>query len=51
LVLGLRRLGWEMLFLDRIAPEMCFDYIGPPAPLEDSLCLLNVMGYLDDEEI
>jgi hypothetical protein len=94
-LLGLRRLGWEVLFLDWIEPEMCVDSAGRPASFEDSenlryflavmrafglhesfslTCrggaqttglarrevleraaradiLLNVMGYLDDEEI
>ena len=94
-LLGFRRLGWDVLFIDRLEPEMCIDEAGRPAPLEESLnlryflkvmrdfglkdafhllynCgqhslglsrarvlqrvaaapfLLNVMGYLDDEEI
>src|SRR5262245_5987843 len=35
-LLGLRRLGWEVLFLDRIEPEMCVDSAGRPASFEDS---------------
>src|SRR5262245_66610172 len=94
-LLGLRRLGWDVLFLDRLSPEMCVDETGRPALCEESLnvryflrvmqdfglgeafsliyncgerviglsrkeliervagaaVLLNVMGYLDDEEI
>jgi hypothetical protein len=94
-LLGFRRLGWDVLFIDRLDPEMCVDEAGQPAPFEQSLnlryflkvmrhfglndafhlvynrgehCLgmsrtrvlervaaapflLNVMGYLDDEEI
>src|SRR5262245_61144124 len=94
-LLGLRRLGWDVLFVDRLEPQMCVDDAGAPAPLEESLnlryarkvmdafglgnvycliynrgerilglsrqqllenaaaadLLLNVMGYLDDEEI
>lgn len=94
-LLGFRRLGWAVLFIDWLAPEMCVDETGKPAPfaeslnlryflrvlkdfgLCDSFCLiynrgeqliglpreqvleraaaadvfLNVMGYLDDEEI
>src|SRR4051812_19245040 len=94
-LLGLRRLGCQVLFLDRLSPEMCVDGTGRPAPLRDSLnlryflgvmrefglgdafsliynhgeqviglsreqflvraagadLLINVMGYLDDEEI
>jgi hypothetical protein len=94
-LLGFRRLGWEVLFLDRLAPEMCVDDAGQPTGLDESLnlryflrvmeqfglrdafcliynrgervigwprervleraagadLLLNVMGYLDDEDI
>lgn len=94
-VLGFRRLGWRVLFLDRLDREMCRDESGAPCTLERSVnlryfldvmrrfgleedfCLidrgsgetvglsrrrvverargsaflLNVMGFLDDEEI
>ena len=94
-LLGLRRLGWDVLFIDRIDPAICVDESGAQAPLAESLnlryflrvlkqfgledrfcllcdgttrtiglsrrealerassadCLLNVMGYLDDDEI
>jgi hypothetical protein len=94
-LLGFKRLGWEVLFLDRLEPEMCADEAGTPCPVERSpnvdfvrkvmdrfdlrgafavLCsrgtrvvgmprrevidrtrkaalLLNVMGFLQDEEI
>lgn len=93
-LLGFRRLGWDVLFLDRLEPEMCVDAAGSPAPVAQSLnvewfadvmrtcglerssallvngrsvfgldrahvlhrvrrsaLLLNVMGYLDDEEL
>ncbi len=94
-VLGLRRLGWDVLFVDRLEPGMCHDANGRACPLEQSvnfayfrdvvarfdlgdsaalLCqgaalsiglpraevlerarrsamVLNVMGFLDDEEI
>lgn len=94
-VLGLRQLGWDVLFIDRIDPEMCVDAEGRPCAFDrsvnlayftrvmrafdlmDSACLiynqgeehvglgrrellerassslilLNVMGFLDDEEI
>jgi glycosyltransferase involved in cell wall biosynthesis len=93
--LGLRRLGWDVLLLDRLEPDMCRDAQGRPCSPEESanlgyfvdvmsgfgfessfalLCdrgarfiglsraevrqrisrcafLLNVMGFLDDEEI
>jgi hypothetical protein len=94
-LLGFRRLGWDVLFIDRLEPEMCADTEGRAAPLADSQnlgyflkvmrdfgladdfallydrgrnvvgptrrqvlarvsqseLLLNVMGYLDDEEV
>jgi hypothetical protein len=93
-LLGFRRLGWNVLFLDRLEPEMCVDANGNPVQVERSVnleyfaevmrtcglerscallvngqsvfgldrvrvlervrrsaLLLNVMGYLDDEEL
>ena len=94
-VLGFRKLGWEVLFLDRLEPAMCLDEAGAPVPPEGSRhlayfvdvmrrfgldgsygliseggtlavglgrseilervrrssALINVMGFLDDEEI
>jgi glycosyltransferase involved in cell wall biosynthesis len=94
-LLGFKRLGWRVLFLDRLEPDMCVDDSGRPCPLERSINLryfteimkrfeledsftliynsgerfiglsrrqilertnqsafiLNVMGFLDDEEI
>ena len=94
-LLGFRRLGWEVHFVDRLTADMCVDASGRPADFRDSLnleyvdrvmesfgladrwtviyesgldvagrphaeavdaarrsaLLLNVMGYLDDDEI
>jgi hypothetical protein len=94
-LLGLRRLGYEVLFLDWLSPEMCVDQTGRAVALEHSsnlryflqvmegfdlgrdfalfynrgeqvigqprtlvlermrqaVCFINVMGYLNDEEI
>jgi hypothetical protein len=95
-VLGFMKLGWDVIFLDRLEPSMCVDETGAPAPLIDAsanvryfrevmqrfglegryglLCdggshvigldraeilervsasaaLINVMGFLTDEEI
>lgn len=94
-LLGFRRLGWDVLFLDRLEPEMCRDENGGPCDperspnlryflrvmerfgfgeqfslsygggartfglpraevlerLRNSVLLLNVMGFLDDEEL
>src|SRR5207302_3452478 len=94
-LLGFKRLGWDVLFLDRLGPEMCVDAAGQPCAFErsynaryfmnvmerfglqdqcallykqgeqaiglsrgqvlerarDAEFLLNVMGFLTDEEI
>ena len=94
-LLGLLRLGCDVVFLDSLSPEMCIAATGQPTTLDwsenlhyvrqvmqqfglgdklailckhgretigqprakvlerasESACLLNVMGYLDDEEI
>lgn len=94
-LLGFRRLGWEVLLIDVLTAEMCFDAAGNPCSLEHSInlavlnnvmnrfglednfvllfnngeryigksrkqvlnlvdrsvVLLNIMGFLDDEEI
>jgi hypothetical protein len=38
-LLGFRRLGWDVLFLDEIRPEMCRDERGEPCRLEESVNL------------
>jgi hypothetical protein len=38
-LLGFRRLGWKVLFVDRLEPEMCFDEAGRPCAVEDSVNL------------
>jgi hypothetical protein len=94
-LLGFRRLGWDVLFVDRLEPEMCVGENGEPSSFADSAnlrylaevmerfglvdswsllydggrevaglgrdeviertagsaLLINVMGYLEDEEI
>jgi hypothetical protein len=42
-LLGFRKLGWEVLFLDRLEPEMCVDAAGAPSSVEASV---NI-AYLD----
>jgi len=45
-LLGFRKLGWDVLFLDRLQPEMCHDEKGNCVPAESSwnVCYLrNVM--------
>jgi hypothetical protein len=36
LLLGFRRLGWDVLFIDRLEPDMCADESGRPAQFEES---------------
>ena len=42
-LLGFRRLGWDVLLLDRLEPEMCVDAQGRPVRPSDSVNL----AYLD----
>ena len=35
-LLGFKRLGWDVLFLDRLEPQMCVDEGGAPCPVDDS---------------
>jgi hypothetical protein len=35
-LLGLRDLGWDAVFVDRLEPEMCLDARGRPCPVEES---------------
>jgi hypothetical protein len=49
-LLGFKRLGWEVLFLDQLEPEMCVDATGQPCPLEQSVnlrYLVEVMTSFD----
>src|SRR3954464_1885967 len=46
-LLGFRRLGWDVLFLDRLEPDMCLDAAGrpcPPAASENYRYLCDVLG-------
>jgi hypothetical protein len=47
-LLGLRRLGWEVLFLDRLLPAMCVDAAGSRVPLEESLNLRYFLRVMED---
>ena len=38
-LLGFRRLGWDVLFVDRLEPDMCVDGHGQPTTLEASVNL------------
>ena len=49
-LLGFRRLGWDVLFLDQLEPEMCTDEDGQHCPVEQSFNLryfLEVMQSFD----
>jgi hypothetical protein len=43
-LLGFRRLGWQVLFLDRLEPGMCIDEAGRHCQIEDSV---NLRYFLD----
>src|SRR6266567_1486425 len=43
-LLGLRRLGWDVLFLDSLGPETCVDASAERCPLDHSINL----SYLAD---
>ncbi len=47
-LLGLRRLGWDVLFLDRLEPEMCVDAAGRPATAEESENLRYFMKVMNE---
>ncbi len=52
-VLGFRRLGWDVLLLDWLDPDMCFDSEGRPCPLRESVNLkyfLSLMERFDLKE-
>lgn len=49
-LLGFKHLGWDVLFLDRLEPEMCMDANGRPCRFEASLNLrtfLDIMARFD----
>jgi hypothetical protein len=43
-LLGFKKLGWDVLLVDRIEPDMCTDTSGAPAAFEDSI---NLTYFLD----
>src|SRR3954453_6471824 len=46
-LLGFRRLGWEVLFVDRVTPDMCVDRQGRPAPFRESENLRYLAAVMD----
>ncbi len=47
-LLGLRRLGWNVLFVDRLEPEMCFDASGNLTTVEGSVNLRYLADVMDE---
>src|SRR5215210_550294 len=46
-LLGFRRLGWDVLFVDRLEPGMCVDASGDPAPFRESVNLSYLAGVME----
>jgi hypothetical protein len=46
-LLGFKRLGWEVLFLDRLEPEMYVDRAGRPCLLDQSFNLSYVLNVME----
>ncbi|MGH9021970.1 MAG: hypothetical protein ACRDV9_02540 [Acidimicrobiia bacterium] len=46
-VLGFRRLGWDVVFLDRLEPEMCVSAGGHPSKIGDSANLRYFLDVMD----
>src|SRR3954469_15873470 len=46
-ILGLRKLGCEVLFIDRLEPAMCTDDAGNATSLEDSSNLRYFLSVMD----
>jgi hypothetical protein len=46
-LLGFRRLGWDVLFVDRLEPEMCVDAEGRPTALRSSVNLSYLAGVME----
>jgi hypothetical protein len=43
-LLGLKKIGWDVLLVDRLEPQMCTDVAGEPAAFKDSV---NLAYFLD----
>ncbi|HJZ54048.1 MAG TPA: hypothetical protein VKE74_03790, partial [Gemmataceae bacterium] len=46
-LLGFRRLGWDVLFLDRLDPGTCADAAGRPCPPEESVNVRFLADVMD----
>jgi hypothetical protein len=47
-LLGFRRLGWDVMFLDRLEPEMCVDAVDQPCQFERSSNLRYFLEVMED---
>jgi hypothetical protein len=47
-LLGLRHLGWDVLFLDELEQDMCVDSRGRPSPVETSVNLEYFAAVMND---
>lgn len=47
-LLGLRQLGWDVLFVDHLEPELCRDAAGSPCPPEASVNVAWVASVMDE---
>ena len=50
-LLGFRRLGWDVLFIDRLEPEMCVDELDRQVPVEASLNLRYFLQVMKEFEL
>jgi hypothetical protein len=50
-LLGFRKLGWDVLFLDQLEPEMCMDQEGRSCPLESSINLQYFLRVMEDFDL
>ena len=50
-LLGFRRLGYDVLFLDRLEPGMCVDEAGRPVPVDESLNLRYLRDVMEQFDL
>ena len=50
-LLGLRKLGWDVLFLDQLEREMCVGCDGKPCSVQDSVNLRYFLRIMDDFDL
>lgn len=47
-LLGFKRLGWDVLFIDQLEPTMCVDSNGRPCGLDESLNLRYLLAVMEN---